>query len=394
MATVAEISVRCDLTDEDIIPELLSFVETFDTNKLERPAISGNPEQPKPKRVRREKVELDQLRFEAHKLQTELNQLQGIQKCKTMRMKRTFANEQSKHGNRIMATDSKSVWKEVAKHQQDERLRSHTINQELRDRLQAECCLGRQLMTLLHRNTKVRMSPQSRKLPLDDDEAIFKIHLVQAEDSLLEMEKILLQPAFQDPNASFVDTFVRKCGDKKFFVRESNSTLPFTVQVAANAVWNVMGTSKVKDHGYNHHFVHRSDTVLAQTFGIHFTTDASEAHFRTNYTLRRFNDCNRVVIAWVALYEPVELNGLQYKGEICQQIGWMELRDHPLEKTNITNVRSYSRLSVTADNIVQNNEQQMWSLFSIAQQIHEQVEGLFSFHLQEELIEEDWKTHG
>ncbi|KAG4049152.1 hypothetical protein PC123_g15564 [Phytophthora cactorum] len=113
-----------------------------------------------------------------------------------------------------------------------------------------------------------------------DDEAVFKDQAVRAENALLEMDKILLRPAYKDPMGCSVDTFFENCGNTKAFVLESNMTLPFVAQVTANAVWKVMTTDKMKYHCYEHRVAYKSDTVVSQAFGIHFITDVSDADFR------------------------------------------------------------------------------------------------------------------
>ncbi|KAG3146235.1 hypothetical protein C6341_g18116 [Phytophthora cactorum] len=227
-----------------------------------------------------------------------------------------------------------------------------------------------------------------------DDEAVFKDQAVRAENALLEMDKILLRPAYKDLMGCSVDTFFENCGNTKAFVLESNMTLPFVAQVTANAVWKVMTTDKMKYHCYEHRVAYKSDTVVSQAFGIHFITDVSDADFRCKYTVHRFNDGGRIVLVWVALLEPVELNELQYHGVRCRQIGWVEFSDLQLETTTATLARSYSRLSVEADDDAENKELQTRSLFNLAQPLHDKVGTLYLAHLEKALVEEDWKTHG
>ncbi|KAG6959382.1 hypothetical protein JG687_00008824 [Phytophthora cactorum] len=139
---------------------------------------------------------------------------------------------------------------------------------------------------------------------------------------------------------------------------------------------------------------YKSDTVVSQAFGIHFITDVSDADFRCKYTVHRFNDGGRIVLVWVALLEPVELNELQYHGVRCRQIGWVEFSDLQLETTTATLARSYSRHSVEADDDAENKELQTRSLFNLAQPLHDKVGTLYLAHLEKALVEEDWKTHG
>ncbi|ETK81926.1 hypothetical protein L917_12360 [Phytophthora nicotianae] len=383
--------------------------ESFETKVVRSPqsTVQNTPQKPKRKRVRRERIELDQLRLESHKLQRELAQLQGIHNGRDQNeihtKTRSFANSKITDGYQLIAPRKKelrSVWQEIARRQLQERWKAQTTNRELREQLQAEYELGRQMMVLLHRNvhakhsTELKVLNKRRSLLLDHEKSVFKDQELQAESALLEMEKILLRPAYRNPRACFVNTFFEESGNTQAFVLESNMTLPFASQVTANAVWKVMTTDKMKYHCYEHCVVFKSDTVVSQAFGIHFITDVSDAEFRCKYTVRRFSDDGRIIIVWVALFEPIELNELQYQGVRCRQTGWVEFSDLQLETATTTLARSYSRLSVDADEDAENKELQTRSLFSLAQPIHDKVGTLYSAHLEIALIQEDWKLHG
>ncbi|KAL4116944.1 hypothetical protein PRIC2_012395 [Phytophthora ramorum] len=364
---------------------------------------------PKLKRVRRDKVELDHLRLETRKLQVELAQMQAIHTqqrgiSSQQRVKganyRAPENSQAMYGYRLIAPRKRVkefMWQHIAESQLKERMRAQTRNQELREQLKAECELGRQMMILLHRRPMSQHSAALQDLhgrhsiPIKSPNDIFEDQVVQAENALLDMDRVLQRPAFKDMNACFVNTSITTNKNAKAFVMESNMILPFASQVAANAVWKVLTTDKMKKHCYEHRVVHKSDTVVSQDFGIHFITDVSDADFRCKYTICRFNDAGRVVVVWVAMYEPIELNELQYSGIRCQQLGWVEFKDSRSAGASSTRTRSYSRLTFDVNDDTQKKELQVRSLFNLAQPIHEKVASLCSSMLEKALIEEDWK---
>ncbi|KAF1782076.1 hypothetical protein GQ600_20276 [Phytophthora cactorum] len=60
----------------------------------------------------------------------------------------------------------------------------------------------------------------------------------------------------------------------------------------------------IKKHCYHHQVIHKSETVVAQSFGIRFNDDNVDADFRGKYTFSRFKDGDCIVIVWVAACEP------------------------------------------------------------------------------------------
>ncbi|EGZ08598.1 hypothetical protein PHYSODRAFT_524780, partial [Phytophthora sojae] len=226
-----------------------------------------------------------------------------------------------------------------------------------------------------------------------DDESVVKNHLDKAENTLVEMEKVLRGPAFRDPTACFVDARMKKYGGKDVFVMESNMTLPFSARATANTIWKVMATGKLKNHCDDHRVLHESDTLLSQAFDIHLAMDAFVADFRCKYTLSRFEEDFRRVIVWVTQYEPIQMNGLQYRNIHCQQIGWIELKTLEVAGMETTLARSYSSLTVEFEDGADNRELQIRSLLNLALPIHEKVGGWCSSLVETALIEEDCKLH-
>ncbi|KAG6612718.1 uncharacterized protein IUM83_03442 [Phytophthora cinnamomi] len=228
----------------------------------------GKPKQPKKKRVRREKIELDSLRLESRKLQTELAQLREIYKHQQdTRVEYDLGDVSTKasiipfssakqHYRLIVPRkkDNGFVWQRIAERQLKERWRAQNQNQELRERLLAEYEVGMQLTALLHRQSNVKIYSINRRcnIPLNNDDAIVKSHLAQAENALAEMQMVLRGPAYRDATACFVHAQMKKYGGMDAFIMESNTTLPFPARVTGNALWRVMGTERLENQCYDH----------------------------------------------------------------------------------------------------------------------------------------------
>ncbi|KAG3018428.1 hypothetical protein PC121_g8931 [Phytophthora cactorum] len=143
----------------------------------------------------------------------------------------------------------------------------------------------------------------------------------------------------------------------------------------------------IKKHCYHHQVIHKSETVVAQSFGIRFNDDNVDADFRGKYTFSRFKDGDCIVIVWVAACEPVELNGTKCCGIQSQTTGWIQMSD---QRSAGTLVRSYSRLNVES---VGEENPQLQSLRGLAQRFHDKFMAAHSSVLEKALIEEDWKMN-
>ncbi|GMF57548.1 unnamed protein product [Phytophthora fragariaefolia] len=362
---------------------------------------------PSKKRVRREKVELDSLRIELRKLHTELVQLQALgmgsrgvfgEQCGVGATGMASKTDSTMQNYRLIApreNRKRYVWQELAERQLKEKLRVLNRNRELREQLQAQYDLGRQLIALLHRQPNPKVSSTPLPIFVKDDDGVVKKHLSRAEDALAEITRVLQGPAYRDPTACFVDAHLKTSPCSNAFVMESNMTLPFAVHVTANAIWKVMGTDKLKNKCYKHRVVYKSKSVLSQAFAIHFITDAIDADFECKYTIRRFDGDGRVVVVWVSELDPIRINTEQYHNIRCHQIGWIELSNPEVVGVDITLARSYSSLTVDVDNDdAREKEPQKTALLDLALAAHEKVEAICSSLVQKELVEEDCEVHG
>ncbi|KAG3112401.1 hypothetical protein PI124_g8154 [Phytophthora idaei] len=196
-------------TDESVSKS--SATEPLHGPRSPENSCKETPQKLKRKRVRRERIELDKLRLESHKLETELALLQGIYKGRVPHeihsKRRVAANSKTTHGYQLIAPRKKEtqfVWQDIAQRQLQERWRAQTTNKELREQLQAECELARQMMVLLHRNANAKVPfttamsclfngfvndqhlaalgalSERKQMLHNDDEAVFKDQAVRA----------------------------------------------------------------------------------------------------------------------------------------------------------------------------------------------------------------------
>ncbi|KAG1690783.1 hypothetical protein DVH05_027832 [Phytophthora capsici] len=342
---------------------------------------------PKKKRVRRAKLELEFLRQESKKLEDELAQLLVIQAQRppnTSCIVSTAQQITDPNGYRPIAPRLQrkpSVWQEIALRQSNARGRSLVRNLELRARLEAEIKLGKQLVQLLERQSNVKLLCRS----VAKQDGTFKKLLERAEDLLLEMKKDLQGKAFSDPNASFNDTFVEKEGEKETFVMQANMTIPFCKDATAKALWKVLSSDEIDEYCYYHQVAHKTETVVAQVFGIHYNDGCMSADFRGRYIFSRFKEEDRIVIVWVAESELVELNGEKLSGVQGGTRGWIQVSDATTKKAL---VRSYSRLNMESRN---QPDLSLHSFSNLFQRMHDRFLASYSATMEKALIEEDWK---
>ncbi|OWZ03578.1 hypothetical protein PHMEG_00024665 [Phytophthora megakarya] len=289
------------------------------------------------------------------------------------------------------------VWKEIAKRQLKERWRAYSENRELRERLVREYELGRHMQELLQKQQLSKclaINDNSGSMLLRDDSDVFKEQLIQAENAFLRVDKVLQERRFTVFQSPYMGTSIEKDISGETFVMQSNMILPFNPTLVQKGFWSVLGSERIKDHCYEHHVTSKSDDVIAQSFGIHYTTDSVDGDFRCRYTLCRFLDGDRVVIVWVGLFEPVVFDGVPCCGVRCQQIGWIDLRKLHADSGTATLARHHSRLKVEADKNVHDKKMLLESLSGLVPPIAEKLSTVCGSILENVLVEEDWKVNG
>ncbi|KAG2521131.1 hypothetical protein JM16_006418 [Phytophthora kernoviae] len=118
---------------------------------------------------------------------------------------------------------------------------------------------------------------------IKDEDKIFKYQISLAENALLGIDEVLQSPAFKDPGVYFVNTIEEKKNDLKAFVMKSNMAIPFGIQVAENALWNLLGGDNFEQHCYDYHVAIKSDTVVARSFGVRSAINGADVDFRVKW---------------------------------------------------------------------------------------------------------------
>ncbi|RLN94659.1 hypothetical protein BBJ28_00004082 [Nothophytophthora sp. Chile5] len=410
----------------------------------------NQPMQQKKKRVRREKIELEYLRGELVKLEDELEQLKTRGHERRHRSGCSVSEDQLKRATAIclptfgyrpiaprddvVSTPANQfTWQAIAERQFKERCRAQRQHHQLLAQLEAEAELGRQMQMLLRRRPSPKvgrfylhtrylfeivghadifcvltmrycgcfdvqhlaslLAPKcARSPPCKNEDAVFMDQLARVEDALLHMEVMLRKPVFRDSTSSFVDAFMEKdtiAAGGMAFIMQSCVTLPFDVQVTGNALWRVLTSDSIKTRCYHHH----TDNLVAQSFGMHYTSDTIDVDLRGQYTFRRFNDHNCIVIVWTALLEPVELNGTAFHGLQCQQTGWIRHCGQQAGAIKSTRSQSYSRVAIEVQDDMEERDlqAQVQALIDIARPAHESILAFCASMIEEMLVKEDWR---
>ncbi|EGZ08599.1 hypothetical protein PHYSODRAFT_305546 [Phytophthora sojae] len=384
-------------------PPTAQIVEAWRVLDVKNAGPTKQPPKLKKKRLRRQKLEIEFLREEVSRMEGELVRLREKQPVQSA-MPTSVASVATQdlqispttHNYRRIVPRKKErhfVWKEIAERQFKERWRAQNQNRELRSQLGAEYELGRQMMEVLQRSLVSRGPMPSRLSWNNDDSAVFRRQLLQAERVFISVDMVLQGRKFADPSASFMDTFLQRDEDGDVFVTLSNMVLPLRLNLVANALWDILGSDRMKEYCYDHHVVSKTDNVVTRAFGITYNVDTSTADLRGWYTLQRFVDNARIVIVWIGWFELVELAGLRCRGILGWQEGWIEFREHSFGDNQGTSTlaRSQSRLMLETGEGAPNLKQHITALFRHGQSALQSMSAAFGSILEQALVEEDWK---
>ncbi|KAG7395768.1 hypothetical protein PHYBOEH_003203 [Phytophthora boehmeriae] len=382
----------------------------------EREAISRQLEtstqpidqQPKKKRIRRQKLELEYLRNQVDKLENTLSHLKdGPRETSQLNSNAELGKDKPTH----------SVWKGMAERQLKERGRVEEKNQELKVLLEGQLKLATKLQKLLRKHLKndvIKLASSKRVTPQvlgPTDDEVFADQLEHVQRAHLEVDDLFSGPEFinqgqmsagmhelrvtDDPNS---DTGVA-------FVTKTHSTLPFDVKVAEKAFWRAITEKGPLKAGYIHDDKLSMENLVARSYSL-----SSFGTFQTNVrgkrTHRKLVDGSCVMIMWKSMVEPVEINGAKFRGLRCIQTGWLVLRGEKLTDTGVqtasdtlgplmsTILQSYSKMTLVLQNDIAEQDLQVGALTDFVVNSHSTIKELTGEMIKNLLLEEDWNLDG
>ncbi|KAL4116953.1 hypothetical protein PRIC2_012403 [Phytophthora ramorum] len=366
---------------------------------------------PKKKRIRPQKLELDYLRGLVGKLERNMSELQV---------------KQSAIDNKCIKTETTapSIWKGIAERQQMDRVRAEEKNQRLRSTLEGQLKLAMTLEGLLSKrpreeelavlagNKRLKPVLDTAVSPPDDD--IFADQLEHVLRAHLEVGELFGGSEFANPTASFCDLHVMNdalTDTGVAFVKKANSMLPFDVKVTGRAFWRALAEEGTSKDSYSLNERLKTGSLVSRSYAMHFDAGPFHANVLGKETYRRYvrDDC--VMIMWKWVVDPVEVNGTKFSGLRCHETGWIVLRGVNIGEmctaenelvapknaprpVMSTLLQSYSRMTMELQDDIANQELQVGVLTNVVVNLHDALTEVCGKMMSNALVEEDWNLNG
>ncbi|OWY94336.1 hypothetical protein PHMEG_00035964 [Phytophthora megakarya] len=338
------------------------------------------PKTLKPKRVRREKLEL-----------TYLRDLVG-----TMEDKLTLLNSKRLHQlnykwrDNGVAVDCSSPhnsasWMDCAAEQLKGRAIAVEKNQKLRYSVRGQIEVATKLKTLLHKfvvdkrlsleGGKSALSSTSLKfwdLAVEAEEDIFAEQLVNVARLRLKLQQQVQQNSCEVINFSWGlsrgNMTVKRLPTEDHGVvieMHGTTTLPFSLDVTARAYWRFFCVEHGQQGG---DVADLSTNTLARSFSLRLEFEGLISEATGKYTCQCLVTDDEITIAWVEWADVLEFGGIKFEGLQYQK-------------------RSYMKLHSVEDKV-----QQTQAFINSAHRSHNKLDKLVTQHMSHLLLEEDWKA--
>ncbi|KAF4034247.1 hypothetical protein GN244_ATG13783 [Phytophthora infestans] len=271
--------------------------------KVKKASKSKRPLNYNPNRAREhQRKELLYLREKVVEMEQELNALQSTRRPK--RFSDVEGNNEIDEGDVAVSRGFKAseVWKEMASHQLEQRLKSERENRRLKAVLEGQIKIG-----------------------------IFAELMAGVDDSYREVDDVFRANGLGEMESSFSDAKMRLGPDGVYMEIFANKVLPFDVASTGTAAWQYF--AKSMEHMPFRFFYQKdpqnletTDDTIVESFGMELHANGTQADFRVKEVLRRYVDEDRVVIVWRSFIDPVEFSGAPLRGAEFREKGYIVIR--------------------------------------------------------------------
>ncbi|CAH0476979.1 unnamed protein product [Peronospora belbahrii] len=375
-------------------------------SRVEKEETTQLAVQPKKKRIRRQKLELEYLRNLVGQLGEQLSTLEAKQT--------SVLSDKSKLSPEMNAP---SIWKGIAERQLKDRARVEEQNRKLRSSLNGQIKLATKLEKILRKRPRdeeiavlldaKRVKPLMSKIMNPTDDEIFADQLAHVQCAHLVVDKIFGEQEFLDPSATFhhlqvINDFQPNTDVE--FIKKASSMLPFNIQVTEKALWRALAEEGTKKDSY--FLDRRSSTasIVAQSYGLNFRAGNFHTNVLGKETYRKYKEENCVVIMWKWVVDPIEVNGTDFHGVRCHETGWIRLREVNLDRfssdndhessdiksSTSTQLQSYTKMTMQFQDDIGNQELQVGALTDFVIYLHDTITEVCSKIVTDILVEEDW----
>ncbi|KAL4088253.1 hypothetical protein PRIC1_012677 [Phytophthora ramorum] len=364
---------------------------------------------PKKKRVRRQQVELQQLRELAGKLEHRLEQLK----------KRRVASCAPSKNNKCVSSNSLNkvndgpvcVWETIADRQFRERLRVVKQNEELKLTLRSQSNMAQTLQIRVQKalggeqqQTERAMLQRQNEddrywdMQSGDDEGIFAALLTLVVRIRLEVKRRRVEDprsalSYATWGISVGEPHVRTDSDVGLVLETHGcSLLPFNVKTTAAAYWKMFSLSPM-------HKLTSIDAVTSDAVARSFTCSSThlgrKIDVRGKHTCRKYVDKDGcVTIVFAGRTGPAEVRTPCQEVQL-QKSGWIRVRQlHPEgpDQQSSAIVEMHSETQPRFRNGSAGQEKRAREVIDWVSKSHQVVSDWYRQKLSEILVEEDWRA--
>ncbi|KAG6966178.1 hypothetical protein JG687_00005000 [Phytophthora cactorum] len=365
---------------------------------------------PKKKRVRRQQVELKDLRELAEKLEHRLEQLKKHRLSSAQTPNRPINGNFSSSNSHSVIFGPASVWESIADRQFKERARAEKKNEQLKAILRTQTSTAQTLQAKAQRALGDKELIGLTMMQLQDegprywdlgsnDERIFADLLELVVRTRLKLQ----QRQVEDPRTvmrfaswgiSVGEPHVRTDSEAGLVMETHGCSLwPFNVKTAAAACWRMFSLTPMA-HKVAFNDTEKSD-VVARSFTCSSMHGGQKFDIRGKHTCRKYVDEDGcVTIVYAGRSEPAEVN-LPCQEVQLQKTVWIKVRpqlrnEDPGQQSAVVEMHSETLPRFRNGNTGQ--EQRAREVIDWATRSHHMVNDWYHQKLSEILVEEDWKA--
>ncbi|KAH7465511.1 uncharacterized protein KRP23_12051 [Phytophthora ramorum] len=238
--------------------------------------------------------------------------------------------------------EAPAVWKEMASHQLEQRLKSERENRQLKLVLEGQIKIAKSLEKLLQARATTnaiasclgegqRLKRMHGSAPNRSDANIFKELMAGIDSAYREVDTVFHDNGLDTKESSFNDATMHEGADGVYMKIFASKVLPFDVAATGNAAWRYF--SRSLEHMPFRFLYHKdlqnvetTDDTIIESFGMELHAKGTQADYRVKQIVRRYVEESRVVIVWRSYIDPMSFAGGPVHGAEFQEKGYLVVR--------------------------------------------------------------------
>ncbi|ETL34958.1 hypothetical protein L916_12870 [Phytophthora nicotianae] len=269
--------------------------------------------------------------------------LQALQKTRVPAIKAEVKGPKEEKNQEEEDVEAHAVWKEMASHQLEQRLKSERENRQLKLVLEGQIKIAKSLEKLLQARATTnaiesclgdgqRLKRMHMSTPDRSDASIFKELMEGIDSAYREVDVVFRDNGLDTKESSFSDAEMHEGADGVYMKIFASKVLPFDVVSTGTAAWRYF--SRSLEHMPFRFLYHKdlqnvetTDDTIIESFGMELHAKGTQADYRVKQIVRRYVEENRVVIVWRSYIDPVSFAGNPVYGAQFQEKGYLVFQE-------------------------------------------------------------------